>query len=293
MHRAAFLFFGIEGSYDLFDVEEAAFQSQARWCIEEGLSGFNATIPHKHSAFELCSRHSLEARLVGAVNTVRVDSAGELHAHNTDLSGFIYGLGLLHNLAGTEAVNLKSAIVVGAGGAARASVMGLILCGYRSVCVIARRVEQAQALCTQIAESMEREGLKSPDLELDAYDFSSNVLDQSKAISLIVNCTPVGLTVDALPNWAEQLFCTAAQKKGALHACMFFDTVYKPDLSDTPLLTLAKENGFLTCDGFPMLVAQAAYAFQFWTGRLPPHDVLYAAASAEIQSRLAAKSVAS
>jgi shikimate dehydrogenase len=293
MHRAAFLFFGIEGSYDLFDVEEATFQVEARKHIEAGLSGFNATIPHKHSAFELCSSRSLEARLVGAANTVRVDCAGELHAHNSDLSGFMHALGLLKNAAGACDLNLKSAIVLGAGGAARACVMGLILSGYESVCVIARRAEQAQDVCAQISGSIKEEGLLL-DIKLEACDFS--VLPVGKIIdsSLIVNCIPIGLTVDALPAWTEQLFGAAKpQGEPAMHERMFFDTVYKPDLSATPFIDKAKANGFLTCDGLSMLVAQAAYAFQFWTGRLPPYDLLDAAARAEIQSRIAAKCITS
>lgn len=280
MHRAAFLFFGIEGTYDLFDIEPQEFESRVSNLIAAGLSGFNATIPHKGAALQLCTEQnrSLEARLVGVANTIRVDSAGELHAHNTDLIGF---MNALREFEGGVTHSSSLAIILGAGGAARACILGAILAGYQRVCVIARRFEQSEAICQEIQQSLKAEGIEyHAGLSAAAPAALKSLDEKSKDACLIVNCTPVGLTQDTVPEFIEPLF----RRNQSSSRKLFFDTVYKPDLEETPLMRLAGQNDYFVCDGLAMLVEQAAYAFQFWTGRLPPHDLLLSAAKSSLQA---------
>lgn len=277
MHRAAFLFFGIEGSYELYDIEPDEFAVNVRKLIDSGLCGFNATIPHKNSALELCepTNHSVEANLVGAANTVRVDSSGNLHAHNTDLIGFMNALAAFTAAdSALPIAPLKRALVLGSGGAARACILGLILAGYSNVDVLSRSQHKAESACLEIRRCVEEAGIHH-DFVLSALESGSYYPSPNQ---IIVNCTPIGLIDDSVPDWIERIFAESKLSSGRL----FFDTVYKPDLSPTLLMELSSKHGFRSCDGLSMLIEQAAHAFQFWTGRLPPHDLLRSAVIASL-----------
>ena len=297
MHRAAFLFFGIDGTYELFDVEEVEFNSRVETLIASGLAGFNATIPHKQATLQLCrtENQSLEARLVGAANTLRIDSAGVIHTHNTDLPGFMNALdiaerGVLDSgdfESSAEKIPKRNrAIVLGAGGAARACIIGLVLRGYEQVDVISRRIEQGRSVCADITENLQMElpGYKCLISAEDPQTYAAKT-DLHNA-NLMVNCTPIGLTDAAIPGWIEDIFCRFA---GAASApTLFFDTVYKADLSATPLMCVAKQSAFVVCDGLSMLVEQAALAFQYWTGHLPPSALMLEAAKGSLAGNSAA-----
>lgn len=267
MHRAAFLYFGIEGSYELLDLTENELDSFFNQFADSGMSGFNVTLPYKESVFRLSKYTSPEATLLQAVNTVRLDSSGCVHAHNTDLSGFVTAL--QQELNGRI---YENALLLGAGGSARACLAGLFICGSKKVFVAARRLEEIKNGFLDLAESISCHLERECVVELISFD----ALDEFKMPSLLVNCTPVGLSdSDKLPLWASSLF---SQMKGE---GLFFDIVYRRDLKPTLLLSLARKRGLSCQNGLSMLAAQAALAFQFWTGRLPPLNVMLQAARVE------------
>lgn len=127
LHTAALQFSGIEGEYRLFDIEPAELDYWLKNISLLGITGFNITIPYKETIYQFAGQHTLEAGLAGAVNTVKIENNGQISGHNTDVIGF--------QLACKEAfdVNLagKSALIIGAGGAARAVVVALAQMGLK------------------------------------------------------------------------------------------------------------------------------------------------------------------
>lgn len=264
MHRAAFLFFELAGSYELFDLPESQFHDGIQDLIQRGLAGLNATIPHKESLLRLASvdNRSREAKIVGAANCLRIDSAGNLHVHNTDMEGFIRALAPLNPTPN------QAALILGAGGAARACAAGLLLHNYSPLYILSRKRENAERICAELTRML---GGSRRDLQAIRAD---ELNDFASSISLVVNCTPIGLVEnEEIPPWLPELFASIKSTRK-----IFFDTVYRRDLAATSLMKLAATHAFQTSDGLPMLVEQAALAFQFWTGRLPPAKLMHEAA---------------
>ena len=280
LHGAALSFFGIAGSYELIDLSPAELSRGIDRLIKDGFSGFNVTIPHKEAVFALLEKHSFESRLVGAVNTVRIDSAGHLSAHNTDLGGFIqalsFALGKADRTSLSEAniqancftnayrcrlfAGNEKVLLVGAGGAARACLAGLIMSGCRHIVVAARNPDTSRELCKSVCTGV------SSYLDTGTCNLTVETLDSITGchdFSLAVNCTPVGLTVSEAP-WAAALINSLSRE------ALLFDNVYRQDGRPTFLMRLALERGLSCVDGLDLLVEQAALSFEYWTGRRPP-----------------------
>ena len=273
LHRAALTFFGLEGSYELVDLEPDSVSSFVWQAAQKGYAGFNVTIPYKESIFTLISTDdgctcSPEANLLAAVNTVRIDSAGNLHGHNTDLGGFIAALKQMDT--GAESLLERGpALVLGAGGAARACVAGLFLMGAREVYVAARGVSRVEQICRELSNRLST--YLNRGCPLSVIRFSELAKIEGRQFSLLVNCTPVGLLDDEMPEWTNALFACS------LSNAILFDIVYKRDRSQTLLMRLAAARGLKTTDGLPMLVEQAALAFEFWSGRRIKTKLMYKA----------------
>lgn len=209
-----------------------------------GHAGANVTIPHKHAALEAADVLTPAAREIGAANTLTVLADGRLEADNTDAPGLIDALGA--NPAG------RTALVLGAGGSARACAWALRRAGCSRVAVWNRTAARA----TELAD-----------------DLGVGAVEEAFAADVLVNCTSVGLhdpagTFDLLPVSATGL---------ADHATVV-DLVYRP--GGTPLLHAAASAGCTTVDGLSVLVAQGARSLERWTGREAPRDVMDAAARA-------------
>ncbi|MBX9689804.1 MAG: shikimate dehydrogenase [Candidatus Obscuribacterales bacterium] len=267
MHRAAFSYFGLQGSYELIDVEPEKLAFSIEKMQAENFSGFNVTIPHKEAVHALLSKCTLEAGLVGAVNTVRIDSAGTLHGHNTDLQGFIKALELALAGQGKNCLDLSEVLILGAGGAARACLAALLILGCKKLRLAARNTEAAERLAEEIQSKCSQ--LKKIDCEISVGSFEK----LEAAYALAVNCTPIGLRQLELPEWGAALF--AALKKDAF----FFDTVYTAERQNTVFMKAAAEHKIASCDGLSMLAAQAVFAFEFWSGRSVPQALMLEALS--------------
>ena len=252
MHNAAFGALGLDWVYVAFEVPPGAVGAALTGMRTLGLGGLSVTIPHKASALAEVDEASEAARAVGAVNTVVPVGGGRLRGENTDGAGFLASLGD----EGFEPGG-RTCAVLGAGGAARAVVHALASAGAAEVVVVNRtpaRGEEAAAL----AGAAGRLGT--------AGDVPS--------VDLVVNATPLGL---AGGDPAMLPVDPALLRPGQL----LVDLVPNPAV--TPLMRAAAEGGLRVAGGLGMLVHQGALAFELWTGRPAPLDVMRAAAAAALR----------
>jgi shikimate dehydrogenase len=251
MHNAAFAAHGIDAKYELRPIDPddvAAFFGEARgpdWL------GFGVTAPYKQTALSHLDEVEPGATAIGAVNNGVRRGDGSLIGFNTDASGFISAV-----TSNGLSVAGRRAVVVGAGGAARAVVWGLLDAGAESVFVANRTLERAR----ELAEDLSVFGTILPG-SLD--DPALTTALASAAIA--VNATTMGMTTDALA------FDVSALPQGAL----VFDLVYVPP--DTPLLRAAADRGLEVCNGMEMLIRQGEIAFERWTGIGSTADIMRSA----------------
>jgi shikimate dehydrogenase len=219
-----------------------------------GIDGLNVTMPHKADVAAAVDTLSPTARALGAVNTV-VREGSILRGENTDGEGFVQALRLDE---GVDPGGMRC-LVIGAGGAARAVILGLAEAGAAEIVVAARRAEPA-ALAAALAGGIGRVG----------------TVEEADGAELVVNATPVGmgevaeLDAPALPVPAERL------GPGQVVA----DLIYHPLV--TPLVAAARERGAVAVNGLGMLLHQAGIAFRLWTGEDAPLEAMSAAVLAEL-----------
>jgi len=260
IHTAALEACGVEGEYSLFpihpDDQQGLRDLLAR--VRSGeIRGLNVTIPHKQNVIALMDELSPTAHAIGAVNTIYLRE-NNLVGDNTDAAGFLSDL---KNELATETLRHgdSKALVLGAGGSARAVVHGLLNDGW-AVTIAARRLEQA----TQLASTF-------PNYELQISNIES-VSSQFSKVQLIVNTTPVGM----FPHTDQS---PLPEHVSLSKHTMIYDLVYNP--RETKLVRDARAQGLAATTGLGMLVEQAALAFELWTGHHPSHDILWDAVNTE------------
>ncbi len=244
MHNAAYAELGIDAAYLAFDVEPSELGTAMAGIRALGLEQIAVSIPHKVAVMEHLDEIDERARRIGAVNTVTVQN-GRLFGSNTDWIGANRALETETELAG------KRAVVLGAGGAARAVVYGLIEAGA-TVHVLNRTVEHAESLAKDLAAQGAGPLASLADLPHD----------------ILINTTSVGLRSDTSPVPAQHLRADS----------IVMDIVYDPE--KTRLLEDARKCGARPIGGKWMLVYQAAEQLRIWTGRDAPIEVLARAFSA-------------
>ena len=249
MHNAAYAARGLNWHYALLPVAPARLGDAARGLAALGFAGCNVTIPHKEAILPFLARLTPAATAIGAVNTVVVEADGSLSGHNTDVYGFLRTL----DEAGVTLAE-RAALVLGAGGSARAVVYGLLTRGAR-VQLLARTPARASALATDMAAHV-------PGAQMDVLTHAPARAD------LLINCTPVGMWPDV----------EASSRPAGLTldaASVVIDLVYRP--LETRLLAEARAAGGRAVCGLDMLIYQGAAAFELWTGQPAPADVMRAA----------------
>ncbi len=248
--------YGIDGIYRAEEITPDAFPEFVQNLSARGYVGANVTMPHKDAALEL-SEPDERALAVGAANTLWLDD-GILRSTNTDVEGF---LGSLDTAAPDWATHTTSAVVLGAGGAGRAVIFGLMERGLTQIHVINRTIAKAEAL-------KERFG----DVICPAtWDQLPSLLQDAR---LLVNTTSLGMHGE--PDLAIDLEPMAP---GAVVA----DIVYVP--LKTPLLLDAEARGFAVANGLDMLLHQAVRGFELWFGTRPEvTSELYDLLAADIQN---------
>ena len=239
MQNAALEALGLGGewSYEAIDVAPDSFGDLVFSLPGAGFVGANVTVPHKGAALAVADELSEVAREIGAANTLAFED-GLIHAYNTDAAGLLAAL--------PEPPGRRRALVLGAGGAARAVVWALVREGA-AVEVWNRTPLRSRNLCDELG------GAPVEDPDASARD-------------LIVNTTAVGLT-------GEDVFAELPLAPGDLHeGQIVVDLVY----GDAPstLLTVAAEAGAATVDGLEVLVRQGAESLRIWTGREPPIEAM-------------------
>jgi shikimate dehydrogenase len=269
MHNAAFAALGMsDWRYQLLPVPPELFDETTRALGAAGFRGANVTIPHKEAVLALADEVSTTAQAVGAANTLTFAPDGGISAENTDAPGLIAAMAqVVEPGAGVEgspgpeptpkaALHGRTALVLGAGGSARAAVWALREAGAE-VSVWNRTAARASAL---------------------ADEFGVRAVAHPGAADVLVNCTSVGLQRSAKET-TEPL-----QELGLLHDQVneyshVVDLVYRD--TTTPLLAAARAAGARTVDGLEILVAQGALSFELWTERRAPREVMLRAARGE------------
>jgi len=243
MQQAAIAAAGADYSYIALPVRPERLAQAVAGLRAVEFRGWNVTIPHKQAIMPLLDGIDPDARAIGAVNTV-VNEDGRLQGYNTDVTGFLLPLqerGV--KLAGQEA------LVLGAGGAARAVLYGLMKSGVQTVHVGVRNPAKAQAL----ADSLAAYGKSR------VYDWHSEAFQAVLSkVSLLVNTTPLGMA----PKVEE----TPPVEWGLVRPETFvYDIIYTP--AETRFLAEARKQGCPTQNGERMLAGQGAEAFRLWSGK--------------------------
>ncbi len=241
IHNASYSRVGVNAIYLAFDVLD--FPKALDGLKALGAAGCNVTIPYKEVARDSVDWLSDEAELTGAVNTVKFEE--KALGYNTDISGVIHSLEIL----GFRSV--ESALLIGAGGAARSVLAGLSGRVDR-VYITSRRIERVEGilpLCNRL-------GLDAMAVEWEERSRIAGKVD------LLINATPLGTLGEGVPLDPGSL------KPG----CYVFDLVYNPP--ETALVREAKRRGCRAVGGLPMLVRQAAEAERIWFGIDPDEDLM-------------------
>ena len=233
LHNWGFEALGVAGEYRAFPVEPSGlgeFMAQVRALPVSGLS---VTIPHKLAVTGYLDSVSDRAKKVGAVNTLYWDE-GRLLGENTDVHGFLEPLRHLDKAP-------ASALILGAGGAARAAIAGLRELGVPEITVTARTLDKAWRLAA--------------DFKATAIPWDDRA---GTTAELLVNTTPLGMQGDRrhLSPWPDAIPLAPNQ--------IAYDTVYNPQT--TRFLSEAQHHGCQTIDGLTMFIHQAARQFHLWTG---------------------------
>jgi len=252
MHNAAFKELGLNCIYLVFDVLEESLGEAVNGLRSIGVLGFNVTIPHKIKIIKFLDELDDSAKLVKAVNTV-IRGDDKLIGYNTDL----YGVERV--LREVDELNRDLGLIIGAGGAGRASAIALTNLGFSEIIIANRTFERASNLAEQIRE-LGFSAKPIPLTDLPRYASSAN---------LIINATPLGMAPSLISE-------TPLKRDHIKRDSIVLDLVYNP--LRTRLLIEAERAGACTISGLKVLVAQGAEAFKLWTGIDPPIDVMYSAA---------------
>lgn len=234
--------YGIEGDYVPLAVAPADFETTFRGLHDRGFVGVNVTIPHKEAALAAVDDADATARRIGAANTITISADGGLYAENTDAFGFLANLE--DTVDGWDAAR-GPAVVIGAGGAARAICVALADAGSPEVRIVNRTAARAEAMAAD---------LDGPFVVRPWADAAAALADAA----LMVNTTAMGMAGNPPLDIALDPLPTGA---------VVNDIVYRP--LETPLLAAAKARGNPTVDGLGMLLHQGRPGFARWFGTQP------------------------
>jgi shikimate dehydrogenase len=252
MHQAAFEAAGIDARYELWDKTGLELPDAIAEIRGDEFLGANVTIPHKERVVPLIDRSTEDAQATGAVNTLTREGR-RLVGHNTDVPGFHAAL---DRLVGRQKMP-RQAVVLGAGGGARAVVFGLIREGFQRVVVFNRHLHRAEGLVRHFGRS-------AAHMELRAMPWHDSIIESELARTrVLVNATSIGLATDATPIPGSILPSDL----------LVLDLIY----NRTRFLREAEAAGCSVMDGETMLLHQGAAAFSLWTGQPAPLDVMSAA----------------
>lgn len=251
MHNAAFREMGIEARYELFEVKAENLEEEFGKKVRQGICGLNITIPYKEKIIEWVDKLQQEARLIGAVNTIKIDKDKTTWGFNTDGLGFITHL--------QEVINFnpegKKTAVLGAGGVARAVSVSLAQNKAKEISLFDIDKERALKLKEMLEANFSACVVRTVS---EADDLLQEELD------LLVNATPCGM------HRGDPLLINPYKLSKRLFV---YDLIYNP--GETPLLSEAKKRKCAGIfNGLGMLLYQGALAFKIWLEVDPPIKVM-------------------
>ncbi|HEV2249234.1 MAG TPA: shikimate dehydrogenase [Candidatus Limnocylindria bacterium] len=252
MHNAAFKALGLSHTYEALDVTVDELPAIVQRVRDGAVLGANVTVPHKEAVMTLVDTWDGPTAEIGAANTLsRTADGTRVLASNTDAVGFAYATRHL-------ALDGSRVLLLGAGGAARAVLVALLVRGAR-VSIANRSAERARTLARAIPHPVDR---------------AARIVEWSErtdlaAVDVVVNATSLGLS-------GEDPLEGATLRRGLVVVDLI------PTAVPTPLARRARAAGADVVDGLPMLLQQAASSFKIWTGRDAPVDVMRAALFAKV-----------
>lgn len=249
MHNAAFSALGINAEYLLYELEENKIGSFLEKAPASSISGVNITVPYKEKVIPFLKKISAEAGLIGAVNTIKVND-GKLEGFNTDGEGFIKHL--KEDLEFNPAH--RRVALIGAGGASRAVSVYLSKSGVKQLSIFDVDINRAESLIRHLRDNFSAIDYKAAativDLDINGAD-------------LLINATPIGMK-EADPLLVDEKLIHPGQ--------LVYDLIYNP--KETKLLKAARLKGAAVSNGLGMLLYQGMVAFEIWTGKPAPKEVM-------------------
>lgn len=250
MHNAAFRSLGINAVYLAFGVPEQELPTAIRGLRNLEFLGSNITMPHKQSVMKLLDKIDAGAKRVNTVNTI-LNQKGELTGFNTDIEGFA------NPLRRRTRITDRKALIIGAGGAARACAFALAENSCKKISILNRTVSKAKELASIIEKEFE---VNAKAERLSEKSFTNAVSRHN----LIVNATPLGMH--------EKWFKLSLQKAKLEVDTIAYDLVYRPLKTD--FLAAFEKLGAVYIPGYEMLVEQAALSFEIWTEKKAPKKIM-------------------
>jgi shikimate dehydrogenase len=248
MHNSAFKELDLNYIYLKFNVDKSQLALAIEAVRALGVRGLNVTMPYKNEVMQYLDKLDALAEEIGAVNTI-VNNAGVLTGYNTDAYGALEAL--KNNEVDLNSIDGK-VLIIGAGGGARAVAYGLAKIGAEIV-IANRTFKKGEQLAKELNKITSAKAITIKEIPMVIHD-----------TVIMINCTPTGMT----GSLSMSLIPGELIKKDMI----VFDIVSKP--KETPLIKLAKEKGAKVIFGYEMVVYQGAKAFELWTGKIPPLDVM-------------------
>ena len=254
MHNAAYAALGLAWAYVPLPVPPGRVGDAVRGLVALGFTGANVTVPHKQAVIPYLDELTPVAQAIGAVNTIVVRADGSLLGDSTDGAGFMADLRSQMANGQWQIANSReqigTALVIGAGGAARAVVYTLAEAGA-TVAIANRTLDNAEALCRSLAAAVPHAASR-----LSAYSFPAALATLAARADLIVNTTSLGLHEGDPMPWDTSVAFRSGQ--------IVYDLIYN---RPTDLLALARSQGATALDGLGMLIHQGARSAARWTGK--------------------------
>lgn len=244
----------IIGSYEKIEVKPEELFDFIEKAKKENFSGFNITIPHKEEIFKKCDFLSNSASLTKAVNTVVITQDKKLFGHNSDVDGFIDNL--KYHYPKFDFSN-KTSFIIGAGGACRAIIYGLIKNGVKEIYITNRSELRAQNLISDFKEFSQKNNCKIS--FLNKREFENNLTN----CQFLINSSSLGMTNQEALN---------LDIKNLNKEAFVYDIVYKPLMSELLVQAQKQNNKIIT--GIGMLVFQALIGFELWFKTKPNKELV-------------------
>lgn len=260
LYNAAFKDLGLKGTYELLPTQSEDLISKIKFLRANKYYGFNVTIPHKVPVTLFLAKYDKYVNMTGSVNTVKIEEDGSLSGFNTDVYGFMQGIPQDFDLKG------KKAAVIGTGGASRAICAGLYIKGVSKIDVYTRNVINSQETLSTFRNRFETIEFKA---------IQTSLMEDLSDVDILVNTTPLGMK-----NFEEDNSPVSDENISSMHEdALIYDIVYNP--MRTPLISKAIKYNKRFVSGLDMLVHQACYAMEIWSGQTPDWKTMKIAALEE------------